>query len=319
MLTARPGAAHLVDPHRPQLLLTDRAATRGDGVFESILFRHGRLRAQDAHLDRLEASAALIGLDLPGRAQWEAAVRLGLQEFLAATLHDGVGSAPASRSGEAADGGRPTRDLLAGEGGAEANVKLVASRGPEGGTTGTFWVLVTPVVRGAGTSFGPQNGLRVLLLERGYDADVAARAPWLLAGAKTLSYAVNLAAQRWARDHDADDAVFVTAAGEVLEGATSSVLVARRGADGSVTLLTPAPEAGILAGTTQAAAFDAARAAGWSLGHGPLYREDLMAADAVWLVSSVRLAAAVTLIDGAAVRCDPALHATLTEGLDAVL
>jgi len=278
-----------VDPTRPQLLLTDQAATRGDGVFETLLFRHGRVREQDAHLRRLAASADALELPLPAEERWRAALSLALGRF-----HEGAGE------------------------GAEASIRLTASRGAEG-SGGTFWVVVSPVSRSAATAHGPEDGLRVVLLDRGYDAAAAERAPWLLAGAKTLSYAVNMAAQRWARNHGADDAIFVTSDGRVLEGPTSSVLIARRSPGGAVTLLTPELETGILAGTTQAAAFEVAREAGWSLGYGPLTPADLFAADAVWLVSSVRLAAAVTRIDGTEVPCDAELHRVLVEGLDAAL
>ncbi|WP_394162884.1 aminodeoxychorismate lyase [Galactobacter valiniphilus] len=277
-----------VDPTRPQLLVTDQAATRGDGVFETLLYRHGRIREEEAHLRRLAGSAAALDLSLPEAAHWRAAMALALGRF-----HEEAGE------------------------GAEASIRLTASRGVPG-EGGTFWVLVSGVSRSAATAHGPADGLRVVLLDRGYDAAAADRAPWLLAGAKTLSYAINMAAQRWAQSHDADDAIFVTSDGRVLEGPTSSVLIARR-TDAGVTLLTPELETGILAGTTQAAAFEVAREAGWSLGYGPLTPADLLEADGVWLVSSVRLAAAVTSIDGVSVPCDPELHRVLVEGLDAAL
>jgi 4-amino-4-deoxychorismate lyase len=278
-----------VDPTRPQLLVTDQSATRGDGVFETLLYRHGRIREEEAHLRRLAGSALALDLELPEASHWRAAMQLALGRF-----HEGAGE------------------------GAEASIRLTASRGVPG-EGGTFWVLVSAVSRSAATAHGPSDGLRVVLLDRGYDAAAADRAPWLLAGAKTLSYAINMAAQRWAQSHEADDAIFVTSDGRVLEGPTSSVLIARRSTSGEVTLLTPELETGILAGTTQAAAFEVAAAAGWKLGYGPLTPADLLAADGVWLVSSVRLAAAVTSIDGVSVPCDPELHRVLVEGLDAAL
>ena len=342
MLGTRPGSARLVDVTRPQLLLTDRAATRGDGVFESLLFRGGRVRALEAHLERLAASAAALDLPVPAASVWREALELALGAFTGSVepaLPDAAGSRPAGgaaaavgasaggaagASGTSAPGHSPAPSAASGPTGtgpSEATVKLVASRGPEhpapGSDGGTYWVSVTPLLRGPAR--GPENGLAVVLLERGVDAELARRAPWLLAGVKTLSYAVNLAAQRWARAQGADDAVFVTADGQVLEGATSSVLVARRGEDGRVLLRTPETEAGILAGTTQSAAFEAGLLAGWDVEYGALRREDLLAADAVWLVSSVRLAAAVTSVDGAAVRCDPQLHRVLSAGLEQVL
>jgi 4-amino-4-deoxychorismate lyase len=63
-------------------------------------------------------------------------------------------------------------------------------------------------------------------------------------------------------------------------------------------LITPQLDSGILPGTSQGALFAAAKAAGWELGYGPLEPQDLLDADAVWLISSVRMLAPVNRIDG---------------------
>ena len=92
-----------------------------------------------------------------------------------------------------------------------------------------------------------------MLLDRGYDSDVAERAPWLLLGAKTLSYAVNMAALRYARKHGADDVIFTSSDGRVLEGPTSTVLLAhveqtKAPAAHGPPLITPQLDSGILPG-----------------------------------------------------------------------
>ena len=68
-------------------------------------------------------------------------------------------------------------------------------------------------------------GIRVVTLDRGYDRGAPERAPWLLLGAKTLSYAVNMAAIREAQRRGADDAVFVSSDGILLEAPTASVVL----------------------------------------------------------------------------------------------
>ncbi|MEE1622329.1 aminodeoxychorismate lyase [Zafaria sp. Z1313] len=285
-------AGRVADASVPQLSVLDQGATRGDGVFESALYVRGRVRKLDAHLARMAVSAATCELPLPAEDAWRAAIATAVAAYDAAL---------ATESGDDA--------------GHEAVVKLVATRGPEGAGHGTAWVAVSPA-----PELGRRQraeGVDVLLLDRGYDSTVAERAPWLLMGAKTLSYAVNMAALRHARKQGADDVIFVSSDGRVLEGPTSTVLLAVR--DGDVKrLITPMLETGILPGTTQGALFAAAEAAGWELGYGPLEPQHLVEADAVWLVSSVRLLAPVNSLDGVELSRDPELTAELTSFVDAI-
>ena len=134
----------------------------------------------------------------------------------------------------------------------------------------------------------------MLLLDRGFTAAAAKAAPWLLAGAKTLSYGVNMAALRYAKENGADDAIFVGSDGTVMEAPTASVVVA----NGRV-LRTP-PLDGILDGITVRRLFRAAQDAGWRTATAVLTAEDLRKADGVWLASSARLLAPVISVDGAA-------------------
>ncbi|MBQ1444873.1 MAG: aminodeoxychorismate lyase [Renibacterium sp.] len=267
-------AGRLADSRQPQLFATDLGATRGDGIFESLLALDGRPRKVQAHLDRLASSAELLELELPAAAAWLAAIQTGLAEFA-----------------------QP-----------EAIVKLLVTRGVEDAGQPTAWVQVSALPESSKAL--REKGLDVLLLDRGYDSGLAERAPWLLLGAKTLSYAVNMAALRYAHQHDADDVIFTSADGRVLEGPTSSVLIAHR--DGAVKrLITTQLDSGILPGTTQGALFAAAKDAGWELGYGPLVPADLFDADAVWLVSSIRLLAPVNRIDGTEINHDAELTAEL--------
>lgn len=268
-------AGRLADSSQPQLFATDLGATRGDGIFESLMALDGQPRKVQAHLDRLTSSAKLLELDIPSQADWLAAISTGLAEFA-----------------------QP-----------EAAVKLLVTRGIEGADRPTAWVQVSALPENSKAL--REKGLDVLLLDRGYDSHLAERAPWLLLGAKTLSYAVNMAALRYAHQHSADDVIFTSADGRVLEGPTSSVLIAHR--DGETKrLITTQLDSGILPGTTQGALFTAAKNQGWELGYGPLVPEDLFDADAVWLISSIRLLAPVNRIDGKDIKQDAGLTAELT-------
>ncbi|MFJ5699320.1 aminodeoxychorismate lyase [Arthrobacter sp. NPDC093139] len=281
----------IADPTQPQLMATDLGATRGDGVFESMLAVAGRTRKVQAHLDRLADSARALDLDIPDQDTWRRAIETGVAAFRS-------DNPAASREED------------------EAVVKLLVTRGVEGAPGPTCWVQVSPV--GAAGRRQREAGIDVILLDRGYDSDAAERAPWLLLGAKTLSYAVNMAALRHAHKQGADDVIFTSSDGRVLEGPTSTVLLAQvEESDGGATvkrLITPQLDSGILPGTSQGALFAAAKAAGWELGYGPLEPQDLFDADAVWLISSIRLLAPVNHIDGKEIGT-PALRKQLTAEL----
>jgi 4-amino-4-deoxychorismate lyase len=286
----------LADASQPQLMATDQGATRGDGVFESMLAVGGAVRKLQAHLDRLGRSALAMDLDIPGQEQWRRAIETGVADHR--TQH------PATT---------PADD--------EVVVKLIVTRGTEGTPSPTCWVQVSPV--GAAGRRQRETGIDVILLDRGYDSDAAERAPWLLLGAKTLSYAVNMAALRHAHKQGADDVIFTSSDGRVLEGPTSTVLLAHLETSDDGTggtrqvrrLITPQLDSGILAGTSQEALFRAAAAAGWELGYGPLEPHHLLEADAVWLISSIRLLAPVNHIDGKEIG-SPAVQKQLTAELN---
>ena len=288
---AFPGG-RLADASQPQLMVTDQGATRGDGVFETMLAVGGNVRKIQAHLDRLAGSADALDLAIPGQDEWRRAIATALSEHR-------VQNPPAAGAGD------------------ELVVKLVVTRGVEGAAAPTCWVQVSPV--GAGPRRQRETGIDVILLDRGYDSDAAERAPWLLLGAKTLSYAVNMAALRHAHKQGADDVIFISTDGRVLEGPTSTVLLAHveKADDGTSAkrLITPQLDSGILPGTSQGALFTAAKAAGWELGYGPLEPQDLLDADAVWLISSVRLLAPVNHIDGKQVGT-PSVQKELTAELN---
>jgi len=254
------GAAAVCDPRQPLLAADDLAAVRGDGVFETLLVRAGVVREEQAHLARLGRSAGLLDLRAPEPDAW--------RDCLAAVRREWASD----------------DDLV---------VRLVLSRGPDGADTPTAYATGGPV--SATTVRQREHGVSAVCLERGYASDLSVRAPWLLLGAKTLSYAVNMSALRHAASRGAEDVVFTAADGLVLEGPTSTVVVANGRA-----LRTPPVDTGILAGTTQDALFRAAVAAGFQCRVEPLRAEELVAADGVWLLSSVRLLARVHTLDGVA-------------------
>ena len=134
------------------------------------------------------------------------------------------------------------------------------------------------------------------LRARGLRLDVVEWAPGALAGAKSTSYAANMAAQAQAQRHGADDALLVDPADVVLEAPTSNVWLR----EGDL-LVTPALELPILAGITRAALLELAPAGGYAVEEAVFVLDRLVAADEVFTSSSVREVMPVTAIGGAPV------------------
>lgn len=262
LATDAASALERVDPGAPLLTATDLAATRGDGIFETVAVVDGVPQAVEAHLDRFERSARLLELPAPDRALWRRAV-----QTVAAELDVPRGA-----------------------------VKHILSRGDEATGAPTGWALgFAP----AQQLSGPPPELDVVLLDRGYRSDVATTSPWLLQGAKSLSYAINMAALREARRRGANDVIFVSSDGLILEGPSSTVIARIHGE-----YVTPPVEHGILSGTTQADVFDALRQEGARVSTRALTPADLSSADALWLCSSTRGAAPVRSLDDVEMQVD---------------
>jgi 4-amino-4-deoxychorismate lyase len=242
---------------RPGLDPLDLALLRGEAVFEAMRVYGGRPFRLHAHLDRLAASAAAIDLPLPA----------GLEELAARTV--------------------------AAAGGGDAVLRLICTKGPEGSGAGgpAAFAICTDIP--ASFEQDRRRGLRLVLLTTAADPLLRAASPWLLAGVKTISYALNMAAQRAAKAGGADDAVLVGLGGELLEAPTANLWW--RAGD---TLHTPALELGILAGITRAVVADLAPGLGLKVLDGVFTAEDLTAADEAFLSSSTREIMPVVQVDG---------------------
>jgi 4-amino-4-deoxychorismate lyase len=272
-----PGGAPFVrrDPAAAQVSVSDLGVTRGDGIFESISVASGRAQALEPHLARFAVSARMLQLPAPDLDAWREAI------VAAVAMHDDV---------------------------PEAYIKTVLTRGVEGDGRPTGWLYMEP--SNPAFARARTEGIRVVTLDRGYATTVAREFPWLLQGAKTLSYGLNRAAGREAASRGADDVIFVSTDGYLLEGPTSNVIL--RTGD---RLVTPRTDIGILAGTTQAHIFAYAQGVGMDTDYELLTPEDLRKADAAWLVSSVRHAAPVRSVDGEDRPMDPRLTAAINEFL----
>lgn len=267
------GSVRRHNPNLPHVFWDDAAVTRGDGVFESLLVRDGKVANLAAHAERFARSAQLLDLPEVSGEDWERATREAMADYARER------------------GGEPF----------EAKCTWTYTRGRE--TTGvpSAWITVRALPKNIAEQ--REKGVKAMTAPRGYTItpnlpDAKGAAPWLAVGAKTLNYAANMAAMRWAREHGYDDVIYIEPAEEpgsarVLEGATSTVLVFKKGGK----IRTPRHGSAVLAGTTQQAIFDTAQDRGWRCKTTDLTVDDLLKAESVWLVSSTRVATRVTKLD----------------------
>jgi 4-amino-4-deoxychorismate lyase len=249
----------LVDPDRPWLRVDDEAVLRGRAVFETLRVYAGRPFRLPAHLERLTRSAHVLGLDAPDSA----------------ALTDLVG------------------ESLAQPGVLDAVLRVVWTAGADA-TRPVGFALVTALPEGLDRMRAAGIELRSLQLAIGATARRAS--PWLLPGVKSTSYAVNIAAQTEARRRGADDALFLSLEGIVLEGPTSNVWFVEDGI-----LHTPALDLGILAGVTRDTLVDVAADARITVESGAYELDRLARATEVFTSSSIREVMPVVRLDGAAV------------------
>jgi len=140
-----------------------------------------------------------------------------------------------------------------------------------------------------------RGGRRILLIERLPEWPAAARialVPYspseILAGVKSISYAANMHATRIARQRGADEAVYVDAAGIVLEAPTSSIFWV--GDDGR--LHTPSLDTGILDSITRRVVVDALPCE-----EGAFTAEGLRSAQEAFLASTTREIQPISSVD----------------------
>jgi 4-amino-4-deoxychorismate lyase len=249
----------VVPADTPVLRADDLGVLRGDGIFETMHVRGGEPWLLDAHLDRMSRSAALLAIPLPARDEL---VELARQACAAWSPRD------------------------------EGALRLVCTRGPEDGGPVTAYATVAPV--GGAAVAARQAGVTVATATLGVPAEVRGDAPWLLGGAKTLSYAVNMASLRWAAEQGVDDLLWVSVDGYALEAPTATLVWLA----GGVLYTVPARTTGILAGTTAAYLLQHAGELGMRSAERLVRPAELHTADGMWLASSVRGLAEVRSLDG---------------------
>jgi branched-chain amino acid aminotransferase len=131
-------------------------------------------------------------------------------------------------------------------------------------------------------------------------------APWTrnehgaLTGLKTISYAANVRALAYAREHGAGEAIFANTRGNLCEATGSNVFVVRDG-----TLCTPPASAGCLLGVTRALLLELCEELGIAAMTRDVELGALKGADEAFLSSTTREVQPIAHVDGFALPAAP--------------
>lgn len=232
----------------------------GDGVYETLRTYGGRLLHLDRHLLRLRASAARLGIGVP--------------------LDDETWRHRAE-------------DLLRQAGNAESYLRIVLSRGVGDASYGrerpsgpTVVLIVKPLDPWPVACHADGVDVAVVSTRRNHR-------DCLDPAIKSSSLLNSVLAIREARARGAFEAVLLNLAGEVAEGSSSNLFLARGGG-----LRTPPLSAGILPGVTRGLVLEIARSLGLAAEEGTLRAVDLLAADEVFITSTLKEVMPVRSVDG---------------------
>ncbi|HEY6196116.1 MAG TPA: aminotransferase class IV [Candidatus Eisenbacteria bacterium] len=276
----------LVRGHAAALSVFDRGARDGGALFETLRAYGGRPFAWEHHMERMVLSAAELGFPVPPSPS---RLRLAVDEVLAAEgLTDAVVRITVTRG---IPGSRPVRT------GAWVEAEALGGR---------LWVgkrMRHP------EDDGPAGG-RAILSETPFT-------PGLLGRHKTTSRLAYDLAREEARAAGADEALLVSPAGEVLEGAASNLFVVRSGGD----VITPPLSADVLPGVTRALVIGLCAGLGIPVREAAVPLEMLRWAEEAFVTNSVQEVLPLARVAGRAVpgrdvglRLLAAYHARIAAG-----
>ena len=253
----------IVADENAKISVLDHGLLYGDGLFEGIRVRAGRIFRIEQHLARLQLGARVLGLELPFDGEQQA---------------------------------RIVTDTVRAFGQREAYVRLIVTRGegPLGvDPTTCKKPTVVCIVAEIGLFSAEQRVQGLAMLTSSYrrpNPDVQDVA------IKTLNYLGSALAKQEVRQRGGDEALMLNQSGRVAEAAVANVFALR-----GRSLCTPPAQDGCLEGINRGAVCEIARDLGFSVEERSLGRRDLFAADEVFLTGSGAGVIGVRSLDGRAI------------------
>jgi len=253
----------LVGEQDAKISVLDHGLLYGDGLFEGIRVRAGRIFRLDQHLARLELGARALGLDLPFDNEGRASI---------------------------------VRETVRAFGQKEAYVRLLVTRGegPLGvDPTTCKRPTVVCIVAEIGLYSAEQRAQGLTMITSSYrrpNPDVQDVA------IKTLNYLGSALAKQEAKKQGADEALLLNQSGRVSEASVANIFALR-----GRSLSTPPAIDGCLEGINRGAVLELAQGLGFSVSERSLGRRDLLAADEVFLTGSGAGVVGVRSLDGRAI------------------
>jgi branched-chain amino acid aminotransferase len=238
----------------------DNGFTFGDGVYETLRTYGGRPFHLDRHLDRLRASADMLGIAIPVR-----------DEALAADLDR----------------------LLEAAANPESYIRIIVTRGV-GEISYRFDRVQGPTIVMAARAYEPfsdaqyRDGIPVII------SSLRRNSPRALDPAmKSCNLINNILAVREAQARKAAEPLMLNERGDVAEGASANVFIVSGG-----TLVTPPLRDGILPGVTRALVLERARELGIEVREQSIRVSTLLAADEAFITSTLKEVMPIATVDG---------------------
>jgi branched-chain amino acid aminotransferase len=235
----------LVSEDEARISPLDRGFLYGDGIYETVLIRHGRPYQLGKHLDRLRSSAAIIRVEVPLSDE---------------TIAEEI------------------RKVVAANNLREAALRINMSRGvgdwrlsTNGATCPTFLLSLFPIPDYPRDTYS--RGWNVVISREFVTMD-----PVLPALAKTTNRLSLILAKREAEERGAKEAILLNLQGYLTEGTSSNLFFVR-----DHRVCTPSLDSGILEGVTRGVVMDLLRDEGFQIREALYRSEDLLEADEAFL------------------------------------